>query len=634
MRLRLRKSPVFIGVLGIIMLAIAPVIFGGTFFWFYTFTGICEESFHYLPSTTPAPETKSYDRRTNINSAKDLITRPYVIPFKYTAYINTETFWPTDIRPYIKFYQCYANGNKDGLTILNLNDEGQAVYDNIYLLPPNRGIEINVLTGSFNMSFNNFGGFTCWYKIEYQLDQAAPDAPKIPQINGSSGDGFYAPESNRIYTRFHEINLKWNTPRDNTTPFLGYNVGGIVKDYRVNNGLIPMTQWVGGNQTEAVLPNEGSYNINVVARDYDNNISSSSPSLTVIADYTGPSGSLAIKKTDDTALYTNPQTQISYTNSKYVMLSITDLKDSGSGVSQIRFSNKNIEAYYSNWISCSNPFTQNNWDLTDTNYGGAAGDGVKTVYVQIKDKVGNITTLSKSVTLETVAPTGTINIGSDSNTTVITKNGVKYINGTSITLSLSASDADSGLSSIMKLSTNNIHEAYVSSKQDILPSGDGVKTVSVTYFDNAGNSYTCSDSIILDQTSPTGTIAINNGATYTGNTLVTLNLNANDGPGIGVAKMRIRDSKNDSGWIDYQTSKSWVLDESGGDGPRTVYIQYQDELNNYDNNKIYQASIVLDLIPPQGAFTVASRTGKVLDNGSNPTNSTLVRLANINVSDN
>ena len=67
--------------------------------------------------------------------------------------------------------------------------------------------------------------------------------------------------------------------------------------------------------------------------------------------------------------------------------------DSLSGVSQIRFSNDDL------WDQASwEPYTNTKtWQLT-------SGDGLKTVYCQIKDNAGLITTLNSSITLSTPQP--------------------------------------------------------------------------------------------------------------------------------------------------------------------------------------------------------------------------------------
>jgi hypothetical protein len=81
-----------------------------------------------------------------------------------------------------------------------------------------------------------------------------------------------------------------------------------------------------------------------------------------------------------------------YTSSNFVTLTLS-ANDSLSGINHIRFSNDGT------WDQ--NPWETyasiNNWLLT-------SGDGVKTVYCQIEDNAGLVTTLSSSITLSTPQP--------------------------------------------------------------------------------------------------------------------------------------------------------------------------------------------------------------------------------------
>ena len=121
--------------------------------------------------------------------------------------------------------------------------------------------------------------------------------------------------------------------------------------------------------------------------------------------------------------------------------------------------------------------------------------------VKSQDSAGNLA-VSSDLTFttlappDTTAPTGTISINS----------GAAYTTSTSVTLTLSCSDAGSGCSQ-MRLSNNgttwNAWENNASSKTWTLASGDGVKTVYVQYRDadnNTSQSYT--DTITLDTTAP------------------------------------------------------------------------------------------------------------------------------------
>jgi PKD repeat protein len=214
---------------------------------------------------------------------------------------------------------------------------------------------------------------------------------------------------------------------------------------------------------------------------------------TVVLDTTSPSGSITI---NDGAAYTT-------TTSVTLTLSATD---ETSGISEMRFSNDNTA--YTEWQAYA---TSKSWTLQD-------GDGTKTVYVQFRDHAGLISTYSDAITLDTQRPTGSITIAE----------GAAYTNSSVVTLTLSATDATSGIAQ-MRFSNDGTEwsswESYSTSKAWTLTTGDGTKTVYVQFKDNAGlTSQSYQDTIILDTTNP----AANAGSDQTVNEdiLVTLDASA------------------------------------------------------------------------------------------------------------
>ncbi|PIU42687.1 MAG: hypothetical protein COS98_01610, partial [Parcubacteria group bacterium CG07_land_8_20_14_0_80_35_11] len=86
----------------------------------------------------------------------------------------------------------------------------------------------------------------------------------------------------------------------------------------------------------------------------------------------------------------------------------------------------------------------------------------------------------------------------------------------------------------------------------------------------------------IDQILPTGSIKINNNATYTRASIVTLNLSASDSPS-GVMYMRFSNGSSKwTSWQSYKTTYSWNLTSStyGGStaqGTRKAYVQFRDK---------------------------------------------------------
>jgi len=118
-----------------------------------------------------------------------------------------------------------------------------------------------------------------------------------------------------------------------------------------------------------------------------------------------------------------------------------------------------------------------------------------------------------------------------------------------------------------------------------------------------------------DTTAPTGSIAINGGASYTNTTASTLTLSASDTGGSGLSQMRFsNDNVTWSSWEAYATTKSWTL--ASGSGTKTVYVQYRDGAGNVSST--YSDTIVLDTAGPTGSITI--------NGGAAETNSTTVTL--------
>ncbi len=144
-----------------------------------------------------------------------------------------------------------------------------------------------------------------------------------------------------------------------------------------------------------------------------------------------------------------------------------------------------------------------------------ASNGSHTLAARARDAAGNATTTTLlTVTVDNQAPTGTVTIN----------NGAAATNSTSATLTLSASDALTGVTQ-MRFSNNgttySTAEAYATTKVWTLATGAGTKTVYVQFKDAAGNwSAAVTDTIVLDTTGPTitartATALTANGATVT-----------------------------------------------------------------------------------------------------------------------
>jgi PKD repeat protein len=213
--------------------------------------------------------------------------------------------------------------------------------------------------------------------------------------------------------------------------------------------------------------------------------------------------------------------------------------------------------------------------------------GYYTVTLRVTDNTGLTNTYSDEIIVDATPPEGSIQINNEET----------YTKSTSVTLSLTSTDATSGVYQVRFSndgSTWSSWESPSATKDWSLISGDGAKTVYYQIKDNAGLvSITYSDTIILDTTSPQGSIKINNGAAYTNAITVNLALTATDATS-GVAQMRFSNNNVTwSYWETYTSSTSWNL--QNGDGAKNVIVQYKDNAGLVSS---YNSSIMLDTTAP------------------------------------
>jgi len=175
------------------------------------------------------------------------------------------------------------------------------------------------------------------------------------------------------------------------------------------------------------------------------------------ADTTAPTGSMTIGG------------GAAYTAMPSVALALAGNDTGGSGLSQMRFSNDNVT--WTRWEAFASAKA---WTLT-------SGDGLKTVYVQLADRAGNIRSTSDTITLDTTAPTGT----------VVINNGDPSTSSLAAALTVSASDPGGSGVTAMRFSNDNVTwsswQAYATTKTWNLAPGAGDKTVYVQFRDQVLN---------------------------------------------------------------------------------------------------------------------------------------------------
>jgi fibronectin type 3 domain-containing protein len=319
---------------------------------------------------------------------------------------------------------------------------------------------------------------------------------------------------------------------------------------------------------------DGTKTVYLKVKDMAGNIAGQ-VSDTIVLDTTAPTPAIVILDGSD------------YTCTQYLFCTVA-ASDSGTPVVEMRLSNDGVWDTEP-WVAF-NPYPD--WGLT-------IGDGLKTVYLQVKDEAGFVSaTVSDTIVLDTVNPTGSVTING----------GVEFTTSPSVTLSISASDSISGIEGIRISNDDWIDEpleSYVTSKQWSLPSGDETKTVYVRIKDRAGNEITVSDAIILHTHPPIiAAFAVEAGAEYASTVPVTLSIEASD-PSGGVNQMRFSNGDSEplgwSAWEAYAAIKSWVLQP--GDGVKTVNVQVSDIYGLVSSES---DTIILNTGPPTAPLNLAA----------------------------
>ncbi|PLS15029.1 hypothetical protein CVD28_24425 [Bacillus sp. M6-12] len=217
----------------------------------------------------------------------------------------------------------------------------------------------------------------------------------------------------------------------------------------------------------------------------------------------------------------NIKKNVLITNKREVDLEL-HAEDLYSGVTHMQF--RNEESAWSVWESYS---TYKDWVLSPV-------DGLKHVWVQYKDKVGNIAPpVEDIIILDMTKPTASA---------FVINEDAPFTKEKSVTLKLKGSDALTGVKDIY-LSNDNVNWTkmpYTEETPWVLSNGDGVKTVYLKISDVAGNiSDVRTDTIFLDTTKPLANIVINNGDQYSATRDVRLTLTYSDIAGSGIETVKV-----------------------------------------------------------------------------------------------
>jgi len=254
-----------------------------------------------------------------------------------------------------------------------------------------------------------------------------------------------------------------------------------------------------------------------------------------------------------------------------------------------------------------------------------AGDGLRSVEIEVEDAAGHKTLESTKIKVDTTSPVGQFTINGGGLLTSDTKAEID-VSG------ISDGEFGSGVKSLTfsadgGATWTSVNYPIEKNKLSIdLPAGDGWKEVQIKFEDNLGHvSAVMEESVLLDTTGPTGSVILAGGAAFV-NSVEGLTLDISeltDGtPSSGVAGVRVStDGGNTFGdWIDVQDLNALQVDlPAGADGLRTITVEARDKLGNV-SLKI-EDTVTLDTTAPTGAIrlnagaTHTSERAVVLDVG-------------------
>lgn len=258
--------------------------------------------------------------------------------------------------------------------------------------------------------------------------------------------------------------------------------------------------------------------------------------------------------------------------SQVVAISANDT--GGSGVSYWRYRrSSNDGASYGAW---SGNITSSSSNVT------VSGHGLHKLQVEVVDKAGNRAVYtSNTYELDTVLPTASISASTTA-----------YTNG-NVTLSLTSSDADSGIASVKKPDGTSVSAS--STSYTVTSNG----TYAFDVLDNAGNKRTVSISVSnIDKTKPVGTLTQTPTGWTNGN--VTLNLSAvSDAGGSGLKHIKLPNGTYTTG-----TNASQVISANG-----TYSFVLYDNAGNQTTLSLTVTNI--DKVKPNGTVSFVPGTSRL-----------------------
>ncbi len=247
--------------------------------------------------------------------------------------------------------------------------------------------------------------------------------------------------------------------------------------------------------------------------------------------------------------------------------------------------------------------TVQNWQLTGE-------DGIKTVFLRLRDEAGNFSNVITSSIILDRKPPGELKM--------VINEGEPWLRNPSrrASVQLNAKGA-SHYRLNEKPDFNSVEwEIFKNVTAWVFSPEEGEKQLYAQFKDPAGNiSEPVSSSIKLDYTPPScKEFSIDGGADFTNNPQkkVRLTINSPDAVKMAISNTPISDpTATTTQWEDHAMEKDWILE--GEDGLKTVYLVLRDQAGNFSGR--YNDRIILDRVGPTECSAIVNEGKKFVPPG-------------------
>ena len=248
--------------------------------------------------------------------------------------------------------------------------------------------------------------------------------------------------------------------------------------------------------------------------------------------------------------------------------------------------------------------TISNWQLDGE-------DGMKSVFLRLRDEAGNYSNvITSAIVLDRTPP---------DELSIVINEGQDWVRNTArrASVQLNAKGASHYMLSEDPQFTNQKWELYKNVTTWEFTEEEGEKTLYARFMDAAGNiSEIINAKIKLDYSPPLcEEFAIDEDSDFTNNAQkkVTLTIKAPEAIKMAISNNPINDPTDVSTqWEDYIAIKEWVLE--GEDGLKTIYVIFRDEAGNFSGR--FNDRIILDRVAPTDCSVKINNDSKYVLPGS------------------